>query len=56
MFRRVVLENWQSILPVIGFVLIAGVFFFAVLKAILSGKERCDRAARLPLDDEPHHD
>jgi hypothetical protein len=52
MFRRVILENWQDSLPLIGFAIIAAVFLFITVRAALTRKEHCDRAARMPLDDD----
>ena len=52
MFRRVLCENWHTTASVIGFALTAGVFFIAMLRALLSRKSTCDRLAALPLDDE----
>jgi hypothetical protein len=52
MFRRVLCENWHTTASIIAFALTAGVFFTAMLRALLSRKSTCDHLAGLPLDDE----
>ena len=52
MFKRVILEDWQMVVPYICFALIAGVFLTAVIKAIRMKRDDIDRIASLPLKDD----
>lgn len=53
MFKRVVLEDWASIVPMIAFGLLAGVFLITSLRAIRLGPQERERMSRLPLSDDP---
>lgn len=54
MFKRVILEDWQNLIPVIAFGFAFAVFIVLSLCAILMKREKADHLARLPLDkDQP---
>jgi hypothetical protein len=50
MFHRVIHENWTTIVPIISFVVTAGVFLFVSIRAICLPKKRRERLSRIPLD------
>lgn len=50
MFHRVTTEEWHQFTPIISFGLTFLVFIAAVLRALLTRKQRCDHLAELPLD------
>jgi len=52
MFHRVSTEEWHQIAPILSFVLTFAVFTTALLRALLSGKEKCQHLATLPLDEQ----
>ena len=51
MFKRVIYEDWASIVPIISFVLTFGVFTFATIRALCLPKSRCEDLADIPLRD-----
>ena len=51
MFKRVILEDWQLIVPYICFALIAGAFIAIVIRAVRMKKPDIDRLASMPLKD-----
>lgn len=51
MFHRVLHEQWTSIIPVISFVLIAGVFIVATIRALRMKQGERDHLSSLPLED-----
>jgi hypothetical protein len=51
MFRRVLLEDWQEIAPIIAFALSFLVFLTALVRTMLTRRERCRELASMPLDD-----
>ena len=50
MFHRVTTEEWHQITPIISFGITFAVFIAAVLRALLTRKQRCNQLAELPLD------
>lgn len=56
MWNRIEWADWATLMPIIAFVLTAGVFVILVIRTILMKKEDVSRQAHLPLeDDEPDH-
>lgn len=53
MFKRLELESWHEVLPLVGFVLTAAVFLVAIVRALLLHRDKADELASLPLDTEP---
>lgn len=52
MFRRLILEDWQNTLLVIGFFLIAAVFIAIVIKSLRMKRKDREYMANLPLEEE----
>lgn len=52
MFKRVVLEEWQMVIPYICFALVSGVFLIIVIKAVRMKRSEIDRISSLPLKDD----
>lgn len=51
MFKRLILEEWQQFLPLLGFAIAFMVFVFLSIRAILMKKSDAQRMANLPLED-----
>lgn len=51
MYRRVLYENWHSIVPMVAFAVTFTVFTFACIRSVLMRKEKADEMAAKPLDD-----
>lgn len=52
MFHRVIHENWASIIPIISFSVTAGVFLIVSIRALSLPKDRREKLARIPLEDD----
>ncbi len=52
MFRRLILEEWQNLLLIVGFLLIAAAFFAIVVKTLRMKRKDREYMAGLPLEDE----
>lgn len=50
MFKRIILEDWQNIVPFFSFGAAFLIFLFGVAVAVFSKKEKIDRMANLPLE------
>ena len=53
MFKRVILEEWATIVPMIAFGALAAVFFATSIRALLMRPGDRERMSRMPLSDEP---
>lgn len=53
MYRRVLYENWHSIVPVVAFGVTFTIFSFAFIRALLMRKDKAGEMAAKPLDDGP---
>lgn len=56
MFKRIVYEDWTTIVPIISFIATAGVFTVATIRALCLPRHRCEDLAAIPLaksSDEP---
>jgi len=51
MFKRIIYENWQQIIPIIAFVLTFGVFIINCIYAIIMKKNHAEKLAMVVLDD-----
>jgi len=51
MFQRILVEEWATYVPIISFVLIAGVFTVVTIRALRIEKGERNRLASLPLED-----
>ncbi len=49
MFKRLVIEDWQQVLPVIAFSLTFGIFLVLSVRALLMKRSKADYMAHLPL-------
>jgi len=50
MWNRIEWADWATVMPIIAFVLTAGVFAVLVTRTILMKKDDVTRKARLPLE------
>lgn len=50
MFQRILVEDWATYVPIISFVLIAGVFIAVTIRALRINKGDRSRLASLPLE------
>ena len=56
MWNRIEWADWATLMPIIAFILTAGVFVILVIRTILMKKEDVSRKANLPLEgDAPEH-
>lgn len=51
MFQRILVEEWATYVPIISFVLIAGVFIAVTIRALRIDKGERSRLASLPLEE-----
>jgi len=51
MFQRVIHEQWAQIVPIISFVLTAGVFLTVSIRALFLSKKNREHLERLPFED-----
>lgn len=51
MFQRILVEDWATWVPIISFILIAGVFIAVTIRALRINKSERERLAALPLED-----
>ena len=51
MFQRIIHEQWAQIVPMISFVLTAGVFLAVSIRALFLTKESREHLSRLPFED-----
>jgi len=52
MFKRVLYEDWQQIIPIIAFILTFAVFIVFVIRAIRMRKDDAGHMASLPLEND----
>lgn len=53
MFKRILVEEWAHIIPVISFFIFATVFVIVSIRAIRMRKDDRERLASMPLDPTP---
>jgi len=51
MFKRVILEQWQEIIPYAAFAITGGVFLFVVIRSLLMKPSETDKLSHLPFDE-----
>lgn len=51
MFKRVFVEDWAQMIPIISFCIFAAVFLLVTVRALRLRKSERERMAHLPLDD-----
>jgi hypothetical protein len=52
MFRRLLVEEWQSTLTIISFALFGGVFLVTLLRTLWMPREQVQHLNSLPLNDD----
>ncbi|MCC6884137.1 MAG: hypothetical protein WBE58_02305 [Verrucomicrobiales bacterium] len=50
MFKRVILEDWSSLVPVIAFAVTAAVFIIILIRTLGMKRIEAERIARLPFE------
>lgn len=55
MFKNIQYEEWQQVLPIIGFGICFAVFIIYVVKTILMKKKHIAHMSNLPLEEEKSH-
>ena len=53
MFKRVILEEWATVIPMIAFGALAVVFLVTTVRAVLMKAGDREKMAQLPLSDSP---
>lgn len=53
MFKRMIYEEWQSIIPILAFLLTAVGFLFLTIRAVLIKPDKSRHMSNLPLSDDP---
>jgi hypothetical protein len=53
MFKRIVLDDWTVVMPIIAFFFTASVFAYTTVRALKLSKGRREQLANLPLNDSP---
>lgn len=53
MFKRILYEDWASIVPIIAFAVTFLVFLVATIRALRIRPEERSRLAALPVEDDP---
>ncbi len=56
MFKRIIYDDWTSIIPVLSFWLTFGVFIAICIRALLLKKSRIEAMKHLPFEEEPKID
>lgn len=51
MFRRVLLDHWMAIFPLVAFITAAAVYVIMAYKALRMRRSQLDHFARLPFTD-----
>jgi len=52
MFKRIIYDEWTTIVPIISFVFTFGVFLAICLRAFFMKKDKVQHMKDLPLEDE----
>jgi hypothetical protein len=51
MFKRLILDDWTLVMPIVAFFFTAAVFVYTTVRAMKLTKARGDELANLPLSD-----
>lgn len=54
MFRRLILEDWQRSLSILGWAMFAFVFISTGLRAVFLPKEEAGRLGEMPLEEDSY--
>jgi hypothetical protein len=52
MFRRILVENWQTTLTLVSFAIFGAVFLSVLIRAWCAPKEHISKIANLPLEND----
>lgn len=52
MFKRIIYDDWTTIIPILSFWLTFGVFLIIVMRAVFLRKKTVNYMKNLPLEDE----
>lgn len=52
MFKRILVEDWVLLVPIVSFCIFAAVFLVVAVRALRMRKSERERMASLPLDDD----
>ena len=52
MFKRIILEDWHNLLPMVGFTFFFVIFLYLSMRAILMKRSKVEEIANLPFEDE----
>ncbi len=52
MFKRLILEDWTHVVPILAFALTFLVFLYFVIRAFMLKRSHLEHLAQLPLDEE----
>jgi hypothetical protein len=52
MFRRILVENWQTTLTLLSFAIFGAVFVSVLIRAALTPGEKISKIANLPLEND----
>ncbi len=56
MFRRILVEEWQSTLTIISFSIFLSVFILTLIRTWRMPRERVQHLENLPLQDDAYHE
>ena len=54
MFKRIIYDDWTSVIPIISFWLTFSVFIAICIRALLLKKATVNEMARLPFEEDNH--
>jgi hypothetical protein len=52
MFRRILVENWQTTLTLVSFAIFGAVFVSVLIRTALAPREKISKIANLPLEND----
>ena len=52
MFRRILIENWQTTLTLLSFAIFGVVFISVLIRTMLAPREQIQKLANLPLEED----
>ena len=56
MFKRVILENWAAVVPMVAFGLLAAVFLLTTIRALMMKAVDREKMAQMPLSEASEHE
>lgn len=52
MFRRILVENWQTVFTIVSFAIFGAVFLAVLIRTWRAPREQIERIANLPLEND----